>query len=71
VRGIERLIVTVDSIAHDAQLVVKRGTKMGKAAGAMRERLEDELERLKGVVEGGRTAVAMGSPRTNVYDCWR
>jgi hypothetical protein len=52
VRGIERLIVAVDGIAHDAQLVVKRGTKMGKAAGAMRERLEDELERLKGVVEG-------------------
>lgn len=52
VRGIERLIVAVDGIAHDAQLVVKRGTKMGKAAAGIRERLEDELERLKGVVEG-------------------
>ena len=50
-RGIERLIVAVASIAHDAQLVVKRGTRMGKTAGSLRERLEEELERLKAVVE--------------------
>jgi hypothetical protein len=52
VRAIERLVTTVDSIAHDAQLVVKRGTKIGKAAAGMRERLVDEVERLRGVVEG-------------------
>jgi hypothetical protein len=52
VRGIERLVTAATSIAHDAQLVVKRGNRIGKAAGAMRERLEEELERLTGVVEG-------------------
>jgi methyl-accepting chemotaxis protein len=52
VRGIERLVVAVDAVAHDAQLVVKRGTKIGKAAQGMRARLEEEMERLRGVVEG-------------------
>jgi Restriction endonuclease len=52
VRAIERLVVTVEGIAHDAQLIVKRGTKIGKAAAGLRERLEDEIQRLRGVVEG-------------------
>ncbi len=52
IRGIERLVTAVESIAHDAQLVVKRGTRIGKAADGVRERLVDEVERLKGVVLG-------------------
>ena len=54
VRAIERSVIAVEGIAHDAQLVVKRGTKIGKAAGALRERLGEEVERLAGVVEGMR-----------------
>jgi hypothetical protein len=52
VRGVERMITAVEGIAHDAQLVVKRGTKIGRTAALLREQLEAEVERLKGVVEG-------------------
>lgn len=54
IRSIERLVTAIESIARDAQLVVKRGTRIGKAAGTMRERLEEEIERLKGVLGGER-----------------
>jgi hypothetical protein len=50
IRGIERLVVTVESIAHDARNIVKKGTKIGKAAEGVRERLVEEVERLRGVV---------------------
>ena len=49
IRGIERLAITVESIAHDARNIVKKGTKIGKAAEGVRERLFEEVERLKGV----------------------
>jgi hypothetical protein len=52
VRAIEHLVATVDGIERDAQSVVRRGTRISKAAGAIRERLREEVERLKGVVEG-------------------
>ena len=52
IRAIERMVTTVESIAHDARNIVKKGTKIGKAAEAVRERLVEELERLRGVVEG-------------------
>jgi hypothetical protein len=39
-----------------ADLREKRGTKIGKTANRVRERLGEEVERLKGVVEG------MGNP---------
>ena len=52
VRAIEGFVVAVGSIAHDAQLVVRRGTKIGKAAGVLRERLGEEMERLAAVVAG-------------------
>lgn len=50
-RAIERMVTTVEGIAHDAQLVVKRGTKIGRAAVGLRDRLGEEVERLNGVVE--------------------
>jgi hypothetical protein len=50
IRGIERMVTAVDSIAHDAQLVVKRGTRIGKTADGLRGKLEDEVERLRGVI---------------------
>ncbi|MGH7440347.1 MAG: hypothetical protein ACRENE_32030 [Polyangiaceae bacterium] len=52
VRAIERLVTTVESIAHDARNIVKKGVKIGKAAEGVKERLEEEIERLRGVVEG-------------------
>lgn len=52
IRAIERLVITVESIAHDARNIVKKGTKIGKAAEGVKERLVEEVERLKGVVEG-------------------
>jgi hypothetical protein len=52
IRAIERLVTTVDSIAHDARNIVKKGTKIGKAAEGVKERLVEEVERLKGVVAG-------------------
>jgi hypothetical protein len=52
IRAIERLVTTVDTIAHDARNIVKKGTKIGKAAEGVKERLVDEMERLKGVVAG-------------------
>jgi hypothetical protein len=52
VRAIERLVTAAESIAHDAQLVAKRATKIGKTAQVLSERLGDEVERLRGVVEG-------------------
>ena len=54
VRAIEGFVVAVGSIAHDAQLVVRRGTKIGKVAGVLRERLGEEMERLAEVVRGMR-----------------
>ena len=54
VRAIERFVTTAAGIAHDAQLVVKRGTRIGKAAAALREGLVEEVERLTGVVAGMR-----------------
>jgi len=60
VRAIERMVTTVEGIAHDAQLVVKRGTKIGKAAGVMRERLGEEVERLTAVVAAMRGQLADG-----------
>lgn len=59
VRAIERVVTAVEGIAHDAQLVVKRGTKIGKTARVLREQLADEVERLAGVVAGIR-GVEMG-----------
>jgi len=50
IRGIERLAITVESIAHDARNIVKKGTKIGKAAEGVKEKLVEEVERLKGVV---------------------
>lgn len=59
VRAIERLVTTVESIAHDARNIVKKGTKIGKAAEGVKERLVEEVERLKGVVSTGlRAALA-------------
>jgi hypothetical protein len=52
VRAIERLVTTVEGIAHDARNIVKKGTKIGKAAEVVKERLVEEVERLKGVVDG-------------------
>ena len=52
VRAIERLVTTVESIAHDARNIVKKGVKIGKAAEGVKERLVEEVERLKGVVGG-------------------
>jgi len=52
IAAIERLVTTVESIAHDARNIVKKGTKIGKAAEGVKERLVEEVERLKGVVEG-------------------
>jgi hypothetical protein len=52
IRAIERLVTTVESIAHDARNIVKKGTKIGKAAEGVKERLVEEVERLKGVVGG-------------------
>lgn len=49
-RAIERVVTAVESIAHDAQLIVKRGTKIGKSAAALRDQLVDEVERLTEVV---------------------
>ncbi len=54
VRAIEGFVVAAGSIEHDAQLVVKRGKKIGKTAGTLRERLGEEVERLEGVVKGMR-----------------
>ena len=51
IRAIERLVTAVESIAHDARNIVKKGTRIGKAADGVRERLGEEVERLKGVVE--------------------
>jgi len=50
IRAIERLVTTVDSIAHDARNIVKKGTKIGKAAEGVKERLVGEVERLRGVM---------------------
>ena len=55
VRSIERMVTTVAGIEHDAQLVVKRGTKIGKTAVGLRERLGEEVERLNGVIGGMRS----------------
>ncbi|MGH7435295.1 MAG: hypothetical protein ACRENE_06445, partial [Polyangiaceae bacterium] len=52
IRAIERLVTTVESIAHDARNIVKKGQKIGKAAEGVKERLVEEVERLKGVVGG-------------------
>jgi hypothetical protein len=54
VRAIEGFVIAVGSVAHDAQLVVRRGTRIGKAAGVLRGRLGEEMERLAGVVAGMR-----------------
>jgi hypothetical protein len=59
VRAIERLVTTVESIAHDARNIVKKGVKIGKAAEGVKERLVEEVERLKGVVEGKAARVQM------------
>ena len=42
-------MTTVESIAHDARNIVKKGTKIGKAAESVKERLVEEVERLKGL----------------------
>ncbi len=52
IRAIERLVISVESIANDARNIVKKGTRIGKAAEGVKERLVEEVERLKGVVEG-------------------
>lgn len=52
IRAIERLVTVVESIAHDARNIVKKGVKIGKAAEGVKERLVEEVERLKGAVEG-------------------
>jgi hypothetical protein len=49
---IERLVTTVESIAHDARNIVKKGTKIGKAAEGVKDRLVEEVERLRGVMAG-------------------
>jgi hypothetical protein len=49
-RAIERTVTAVESIAHDARNIVKKGVKIGKAAEGVKERLVEEVERLKGVV---------------------
>jgi Restriction endonuclease len=54
VHAIERFITAIEGIRHDAMLVVRRGTKIGKTAGMLRERLVEEVERLAGVVAGMR-----------------
>jgi hypothetical protein len=61
VRAIEGFVVAAGSIAHDAQLVVRRGTKIGKTADVLRERLGDEMERLAGVVAGMRGEAREGA----------
>jgi hypothetical protein len=63
IRAIERLVTAVESIAHDARNIVKKGTRIGKAADGVRERLGEELERLKGVVEGMTTVGAVAETR--------
>jgi hypothetical protein len=52
IRAIERLVTAVESIAHDARNIVKKGVRIGKGAELVRERLGEEVDRLKGVVEG-------------------
>jgi hypothetical protein len=52
IRAIERLVTAVESIAHDARNIVKKGAKIGKAAEGVKERLVEEVERLKGVIQG-------------------
>jgi hypothetical protein len=52
IRSVEGLVAAVDSMAHDAQIVIKRGTRIGKTSNRVRERLAEEVERLMGVVEG-------------------
>ncbi|MGD0679176.1 MAG: hypothetical protein ABSC94_27575 [Polyangiaceae bacterium] len=52
IRAIERLVTTVEGIAREARLVVRHGTKIGKCAETLRDRLGDEVERLRAVVEG-------------------
>ncbi|HXX67866.1 MAG TPA: restriction endonuclease [Polyangiaceae bacterium] len=61
--AIERLVTTVESIAHDARNIVKKGNKIGKAAEGVKERLVEEVERLKGVAggTGQRDAKASGN----------
>ena len=54
---IERLVTAVESIAHDARNIVKKGTKIGKAAEGVRERLVEEVERLRGVVDARPEAI--------------
>jgi hypothetical protein len=51
VHAIERLVSTVAGIEHDARNVVKRGTRIGKGAAMLRERLGEEVERLRAIVE--------------------
>jgi hypothetical protein len=62
IRAIERLVTAVESIAHDAMNIVKKGTRIGKAAESVRERLGEEVERLKGVVEGMGSKVRAEEP---------
>jgi hypothetical protein len=68
VRAIEGFVVAVGSIVHDAELVVRRGTKIGKAAGVLRQRLAEEMERLAGVVKGmrGETAASHEPPQISM-----
>jgi hypothetical protein len=55
VRSIGRLVTSVESIAHDARNIVKKGVRIGKAAEGVKEKLVEEVERLTGVVEGMRS----------------
>jgi hypothetical protein len=50
---IERLVIAVESIAHDARNIVKKGTKIAKSAEVVKERLVTEVERLKAVLGPG------------------
>jgi hypothetical protein len=45
-------VTAVESIANDARNIVKKGTRIGKAAEGVKVRLVVEVVRLKGVVEG-------------------
>ncbi|HZU81870.1 MAG TPA: hypothetical protein VE987_03090 [Polyangiaceae bacterium] len=54
---IERLVTAVESIAHDARNIVKKGTKIAKAAECVKERLVGEVERLMKVVEARGEAI--------------